>query len=696
MRAEASYPRQHFPLAAAPLLLALVLYTLQHSGDGVVPSPLKHLFRRDEEARCAVDLSSPTACHLVKGRCPDFDNDGLIPYLRIYACASISAKPIVILVLAVWLLVLFASMAMAAGEFLSVHLGFIVKTLGISENVAGVTIFAFGNGCTDLFSTIGEMLPLRHTACPIFLQTRSPRYLLNIFRTAAMSSNSGSLAISELFGAGAFITTVVLGLITLTQPFVVDPRSFVGDVVWFVIAASLLIAFLADGQLVLPECLGIIGLYVTFVCLAIFRSHKKPTESRDPASDPLLTGSDLAHDSPDDLLLADSPVENDHPNLEGTPDEAPEPTDQQIAHVAVHGDHEPVQVEPDSSSTSQVSEELTLPPVLGISDRPSPDGMVGRSLNILLEGFHPLATWSEQSASEKLLTALSAPLLLPITLTVPTVSSNAEHLATELGDRTALDPAPRTSLAARPIRPFHHLFLDWGLLSFKDFHTHPLLCLQLLLGPQFFTVVIAHQAFDVTYSYGIVICIAVGLCMTIALALTILPSERTSSPRTSTAANLRSIFGFLTSLTWIYLTATSAVSALMTLALILRIPTALLGATIFAIGQSSNDLVANIAVAKRGMPVLAASACFGGPMMNMLLGIGVGGLSQLLKTGASTYVFKPAAGMFVSAVCLICGLAVTLAYAFSHSWMLGRGLGCGLIGVWGVFTVVNVALSMSL
>ena len=47
------------------------------------------------------------------------------------------------------------------------HLEFIVKTMNINENLAGVTIFAFGNGCTDLFSTLAAMETLT-SLCPSF------------------------------------------------------------------------------------------------------------------------------------------------------------------------------------------------------------------------------------------------------------------------------------------------------------------------------------------------------------------------------------------------------------------------------------------------------------------------------------------------------------------------------------------------
>lgn len=161
MHSQSSLRSSFLTLAAPPLLLTLVLYTLQHTSSEVAPISLPSILRRDEEAECPVDFSAPDACYLVKQQCKDFDSDGLIPYLRLYACAPNSVKPLLLPVLGLWLVVLFASMATAAKDFLAVHLEFIVKTLKIHENLAGVTIFAFGNGCTDLFSTLGKKELLR-------------------------------------------------------------------------------------------------------------------------------------------------------------------------------------------------------------------------------------------------------------------------------------------------------------------------------------------------------------------------------------------------------------------------------------------------------------------------------------------------------------------------------------------------------
>lgn len=51
----------------------------------------------------------------------------------------------------------------------------------------------------------------------------------------------------------------------------------------------------------------------------------------------------------------------------------------------------------------------------------------------------------------------------------------------------------------------------------------------------------------------------------------------------------------------------------------------ILGLTVFALGNSTADLVADYTIAQMGYPVMAISACYGGPLLNILLGIGLSG-----------------------------------------------------------------------
>lgn len=116
----------------------------------------------------------------------------------------------------------------------------------MSESLAGVTLLAFGNGSPDVFSTF-----------------------------AAMSSNSGSLAVGELIGAAGFITAVVAGSMALVREFKVGKKTFVRDVGCFVVAASFSMVFLADGHLYLWECFTMVAFYISYV-VSIFSGSVAP------------------------------------------------------------------------------------------------------------------------------------------------------------------------------------------------------------------------------------------------------------------------------------------------------------------------------------------------------------------------------------------------------------------------------------
>ena len=87
-------------------------------------------------------------------------------------------------------------------------------------------------------------------------------------------------------------------------------------------------------------------------------------------------------------------------------------------------------------------------------------------------------------------------------------------------------------------------------------------------------------------------------------------------------------------------------------------------------------------------------------MMNMLLGIGGGGLMQVLKAHkgpaqprSDGYLFQPSSEFFVSASSLLIGLGVTLTYAFYNSWRLDQRLGTILIGIWIISTIGTIGIS---
>lgn len=178
-------------------------------------------------------------CAFIRRNCPD-EEAGLISYLQLYYCTLADAKPVAFTILVVWMSVLFSTIGIAASDFLCINLSTIAAVLGMSESLTGVTFLAFGNGSPDVFSTF-----------------------------AAMSSNSGSLAVGELMGAAGFITAVVAGSMAIVKPFQVARKSFVRDVGFFAVAASFSLVFLRDGSLRLWECTAMVGFYVFYVVFVV-------------------------------------------------------------------------------------------------------------------------------------------------------------------------------------------------------------------------------------------------------------------------------------------------------------------------------------------------------------------------------------------------------------------------------------------
>lgn len=150
---------------------------------------------------------------------------------------------------------LFSTIGITASDFFCPNLATVADRLGLGESTAGVTFLAFGNGSPDVFSTF-----------------------------SALKSNTFALAIGELLGASAFITSIVVGSMALIQPFHVPRWPFLRDVGFFTVAVTILVACLKDGKLTLLETGGLVFLYVLYVGIVIggnwWHSRRKSVQER--------------------------------------------------------------------------------------------------------------------------------------------------------------------------------------------------------------------------------------------------------------------------------------------------------------------------------------------------------------------------------------------------------------------------------
>ncbi|KAL8857079.1 MAG: hypothetical protein Q9178_006371 [Gyalolechia marmorata] len=165
--------------------------------------------------------------------------------------------------------------------------------------------------------------------------------------------------------------------------------------------------------------------------------------------------------------------------------------------------------------------------------------------------------------------------------------------------------------------------------------------------------------------------------------------------------------GFVVAIAWISTIANEVVGVLKAFGVILGISDAILGLTIFAVGNSLGDLVADITVARLGYPVMALSACFGGPMLNILLGIGISGMYMTIREGQhkhdkhpnrpihyKPYQLEISPTLVISGVTLVVTLLGLLILVPLNKWMIDRKVGWALMALWTASTVGNVAVEV--
>lgn len=168
-------------------------------------------------------------------------NMGFVDYLELIYCMMGPANHFYAVGLSVvWLLMLFVALGITSGDFLTPALFVISKTLHMSQNVAGVTLLAFGNGSPDIFSSL-----------------------------AGIRQGSYELVIGGLIGGGIFVTTVVAGSVFLTQPFKLAARPFLRDCIFYSVAGAWAFYLFFTGSISIMHAIGFICLYCAYILLVV-------------------------------------------------------------------------------------------------------------------------------------------------------------------------------------------------------------------------------------------------------------------------------------------------------------------------------------------------------------------------------------------------------------------------------------------
>ncbi|KAM3184824.1 hypothetical protein ACTXT7_007589 [Hymenolepis weldensis] len=125
----------------------------------------------------------------------------------------------------------------------------------MSQNLAGVTLLAFGNGAPDVFSAV--------TA----ITTGNPE------------APDEGLGLGFLMGSGLLVNTVTAGLIMIIRPFATNRRPFIKDVLFYMSAVIWSAAILIRRSINLSDSIGFIMLYILYVITTWAASHVRLKKS---------------------------------------------------------------------------------------------------------------------------------------------------------------------------------------------------------------------------------------------------------------------------------------------------------------------------------------------------------------------------------------------------------------------------------
>jgi len=385
--------------------------------------------------------------------------------------------------------------------------------------------------------------------------------------------------------------------------------------------------------------------------------------------------------------------------------------------------------------------------------------------------FPTLCTWRDKSIWDKFVSIVSVPSIFLLAITLPVVESESrgdEDLDSVLDDRSALmRKRSSTGPILTPDSPSLEIEPEWiryrrataesherlprspqlPRMSGHDtaavavsaenlhHHSHPtpivskqtsvdplenpsnhgpaspkdwnrwLVAVQIFTAPLFVVVIIWANTSEPTTRLFVKLVMYSLLGSLVAFGILALTTTPYKPPKYRV---LLCFLGFVVSIAWISTIANEVVGVLKAFGVILGISDAILGLTIFAVGNSLGDLVADITVARLGYPVMALSACFGGPMLNILLGIGVSGLYMTIKESNAHHEkhpnkkikYKPyhievSRTLMVSAVTLLVTLVGLLIAVPMNKWVMSRRIGWGLIILWSISTVINLGVEIS-
>lgn len=95
-----------------------------------------------------------------------------------------------------------------------------------------------------------------------------------------------------------------------------------------------------------------------------------------------------------------------------------------------------------------------------------------------------------------------------------------------------------------------------------------------------------------------------------------------------------------------------------------------------------------------GYPSMAIAACFGGPMLNILLGVGLSGSYIIFRNGGEPYHVAVGRTLLVSGAGLLLILITTLIVIPLNGYWMDKKIGVALMTGYGIVLSATVAMEI--
>lgn len=454
-----------------------------------------------------------------------------------------------------------------SNRYLANPLTILSDKLKISQNLAGLTFVAFGNGAPDVISSI----------------------------VASKDDSDGvEMTLGALMGASVFVTSFVLSTVLIFARSVkVEKSLFIRDIVMFLFTLSILCTFSFDNKITLWESILFLSLYFVYLGVAVLQDKCSPQTNEYKITDDIISKDEIiAHEIAQDIEESDrkdsKSVKKDEENA--------------------GNDNNQIK-----KSEIKTKELKSNPPKLGnldykINSSSFPNHEI--SMESLLKDNHFYCEKESEQLELRRIENISSPFF---NFRYRIKKHYFQHIDTNWDKKNFL------------YKIFYIIF-EFPFSVLRDV-TIP--AVELSKWNKNFVILMPITIFILvtwkTNNYSIFLDNIYILIPTIfsLLVICLLISRSVYNHKLPNSIKILCIISFSMSGFWIWCISELLVDVLKVVGVLIDIPEAFLGMTVLAFGNSVPDLSVNCSLAKNGYGEMAIAGSIAGPLFNILVGLGI-------------------------------------------------------------------------